>query len=111
MHVWLPIRLLEGEPGAAADIHPQLRYWILTVAQAFLLFKDVNASNWSHVLLENRNSYSTLREHYLKYIKHPELLNQLPLDPLADDPDVGTPSRPHFSSFWSILYIATSLSN
>lgn len=55
--------------------------------KAFLLFKDVNASNWSHVLLENRNSYSTLREHYLKYIKHPELLNQLPLDPLADDPD------------------------
>lgn len=55
--------------------------------KAFLLFKDVNTSNWSHVLLENRNSYSALREHHLKYIKHPELLNQLSLDPLADDPD------------------------
>lgn len=55
--------------------------------KAFLLFEDVDASNWSHVLLENRNSYSALREHHLKYIKHPELLNQLSLDPLADDPD------------------------
>ncbi|KAK7740558.1 hypothetical protein SLS53_005402 [Cytospora paraplurivora] len=55
--------------------------------KAFLLFKDANAANWSHVLLENRNTYSTLREHYLKYIKHPELLNELSLDPLADDPD------------------------
>lgn len=65
----------------------------MVTAQAFLLFKDVNAANWSHVLLENRNSYSALREHYLKYIKHPELLNQLSLDPLADDPDVRAPSQ------------------
>ncbi|KAI3400933.1 hypothetical protein diail_1140 [Diaporthe ilicicola] len=55
--------------------------------KAFLLFKDVSSANWSHVLHENRNSYSSLREHYLKYIKHPELLNELSLDPLADDPD------------------------
>ncbi|ROW12281.1 hypothetical protein VMCG_00447 [Cytospora schulzeri] len=55
--------------------------------KAFLLFKDANAANWSHILLENRNTYSTLRKHYLKYIKHPELLNELSLDPLADDPD------------------------
>ncbi|KAK2605142.1 hypothetical protein N8I77_008005 [Diaporthe amygdali] len=55
--------------------------------KAFLLFQDVNLANWSHVLLENRNSYSSLREHHLKYIKHPELLNELSLDPLADDPD------------------------
>ncbi|ROV98304.1 hypothetical protein VSDG_04460 [Cytospora chrysosperma] len=55
--------------------------------KAFLLFKDANAANWSHVLLENRNTYSTLRKHYLKYIKHPELLNELSLDPLADDPE------------------------
>lgn len=54
------------------------------------MFKDANAANWSHVLLENRNTYSTLRKHYLKYIKHPELLNELSLDPLADDPDVRT---------------------
>lgn len=52
-----------------------------------MLFKDVNAANWSHILLESRNSYSSLREHYLKYIKHPELLTELTLDPLADDPE------------------------
>ncbi|KAJ4391599.1 hypothetical protein N0V93_005218 [Gnomoniopsis smithogilvyi] len=55
--------------------------------KAFLLFKDANAVNWSHVLLENRDTYGALREHYLKYIKHPELLTELSLDPLADDPD------------------------
>ncbi|PSR94246.1 rab-GTPase-TBC domain-containing protein [Coniella lustricola] len=55
--------------------------------KAFLLFKDADAATWSHVLLENRNTYSALREHYLKYIKHPELLTELPLDPLADEPD------------------------
>lgn len=55
--------------------------------KAFLLFKDTNAANWAHVLLEHRTTYSALREHYLKYIKHPELLTQLSLDPLADDPD------------------------
>ncbi|KAF3769848.1 hypothetical protein M406DRAFT_21805, partial [Cryphonectria parasitica EP155] len=55
--------------------------------KAFLLFKDASAATWSHVLLENRNTYSTLREHYLKYIKHPELLTEQSLDPLADDPD------------------------
>lgn len=59
----------------------------LTNLQAFLLFKDANAVNWSHVLLENRDTYGALREHYLKYIKHPEMLTELSLDPLADDPD------------------------
>jgi TBC1 domain family protein 5 len=58
------------------------------LSQAFLLFQNTDAADWSHILLEARNTYSALREHYLKYIKHPELLAELSLDPLADDPDV-----------------------
>jgi len=62
--------------------------------KAFLLFHDAAATNWSHILLETRNTYSTLRDHYLKYIKHPEQLAELSLDPLADDPEVLCHLRP-----------------
>ncbi len=61
--------------------------------KAFLLFQGAPAANWSHILLEGRNTYSTLREHYLKYISHPEQLAELSLDPLADDPEVWRPLR------------------
>lgn len=54
--------------------------------KAFLLFQGTSSSNWSHVLLEARNSYGSLRDQHLKYIKHPEKLNELSVDPLADDP-------------------------
>jgi len=50
------------------------------------------------MLLESRNSYSTLRDHYLKYIKHPEQLAELAVDPLADDPEVCTFPRMAASS-------------
>lgn len=55
--------------------------------KTFLLFQDSAQSDWSHILLEARNSYSSLRDQYLKYIKHPEKLSDLSLDPLADVPD------------------------
>lgn len=55
--------------------------------KTFLLFQDSAQSSWSHLLLEARNSYSSLRDESLKYIKHPEKLSELPLDPLADVPD------------------------
>jgi TBC1 domain family protein 5 len=37
--------------------------------------------------VDARNQYSSLREQYLRYIKHPERLAELSYDPLADDPD------------------------
>ncbi|KLU81272.1 hypothetical protein MAPG_00363 [Magnaporthiopsis poae ATCC 64411] len=55
--------------------------------KAFLLFQAVPAADWSHILLESRNSYSSLRDRQLLYIKHPEKLAELPLDPLADVPE------------------------
>jgi TBC1 domain family protein 5 len=55
--------------------------------KAFLLFQGAASSNWPNILLEARQSYSSLRGQQLKYIKHPEQLKDLPYDPLADDPD------------------------
>jgi TBC1 domain family protein 5 len=54
--------------------------------KSFLLFRGGSPSAWSQALLQKRNTYSSVREQYLKYIERPELLNDLPYDPLADDP-------------------------
>jgi TBC1 domain family protein 5 len=55
--------------------------------KTFLLFQGAAPSDWSQTLLKTRNAYSSVRDQYLKYIKRPELLNDLPYDPLADDPN------------------------
>ncbi|KAI1281355.1 rab-GTPase-TBC domain-containing protein [Xylaria sp. FL0933] len=55
--------------------------------KAFLLNQTTQASNWTHALLESRSSYASLREHFLKYCKHPEYLTAGNSDPLADDAD------------------------
>ncbi|KAI1429239.1 rab-GTPase-TBC domain-containing protein [Xylaria sp. FL1777] len=53
--------------------------------KAFLLNQTTDTSNWAHALLESRSSYASLREHFLKYCKHPEYLTAGNSDPLADD--------------------------
>ncbi|KAI0105420.1 rab-GTPase-TBC domain-containing protein [Nemania sp. FL0031] len=53
--------------------------------KAFLLNQTTHTTNWAHALLESRSSYASLREHFLKYIKHPEYLTAGNSDPLADD--------------------------
>ncbi|KAI5926618.1 rab-GTPase-TBC domain-containing protein [Camillea tinctor] len=55
--------------------------------KAFLLSQDTNAINWSHTLVESRSTYASVRDHFLKYIKHPEYLTAGTSDPLADDVD------------------------
>ncbi|KAI1633747.1 rab-GTPase-TBC domain-containing protein [Biscogniauxia mediterranea] len=55
--------------------------------KAFLLNQTANTINWSHALLESRSTYASLRDHFLKYIKHPEYLTAGTSDPLADDAD------------------------
>ncbi|KAI0024792.1 RabGAP/TBC [Xylariomycetidae sp. FL0641] len=55
--------------------------------KAFLLAQTASTTNWSHALLESRSTYSSLRDHFLKYIKHPEYLTAATADPLADDAD------------------------
>ncbi|KAI3336399.1 RabGAP/TBC [Xylariaceae sp. AK1471] len=53
--------------------------------KAFLLNQTTHTTNWTHALLESRSSYASLRDHFLKYIKHPEYLTAGNSDPLADD--------------------------
>ncbi|KAI0439252.1 rab-GTPase-TBC domain-containing protein [Xylaria telfairii] len=53
--------------------------------KAFLLNQTTHTANWAHALLESRSSYASLREHFLKYSKHPEYLTAGNSDPLADD--------------------------
>ncbi|KAI0603025.1 rab-GTPase-TBC domain-containing protein [Biscogniauxia sp. FL1348] len=55
--------------------------------KAFLLNQTANTINWSHALLESRSKYASVRDHFLKYIKHPEYLTAGTSDPLADDAD------------------------
>ncbi|PTB67452.1 RabGAP/TBC [Trichoderma citrinoviride] len=53
--------------------------------KVFLLSKDGEAS-WSQSLRQKRELYSERRDHFLKFINHPEALAELTIDPLADDP-------------------------
>ncbi|KAI0128947.1 WD repeat domain-containing protein [Xylariales sp. AK1849] len=55
--------------------------------KAFLLGHGASTADWSHALLESRSTYASLRDHFLKYIKHPEYLANVSTDPLADDAD------------------------
>ncbi|KAK6864771.1 hypothetical protein PG995_001299 [Apiospora arundinis] len=55
--------------------------------KTFLLGHGDNTTSWTHALLESRSTYASLRDHFLKYIKHPEYLATVNTDPLADDPD------------------------
>ncbi|OLN93986.1 TBC1 domain family member 5 [Colletotrichum chlorophyti] len=55
--------------------------------KTFLLFQDAEASEWSQRLSELRSFYSDRSTHFLKFIKHPEELAKVAVDPLTDDPD------------------------
>ena len=63
--------------------------------QAFLLFRDAALADGARRLAELRREYAAHQDRFLKYIKHPELLTEVSVDPLADDPDVSLlPYRP-----------------
>ncbi|KAL4873321.1 hypothetical protein BDV12DRAFT_209154 [Aspergillus spectabilis] len=52
--------------------------------KAFLLFENLSRSQWPSKISEARSAYVALKEHFLKYIEHPDDL-QSSIDPLADD--------------------------
>ena len=60
---------------------------ILISIQAFLLYGPLSQISWPKKLSESRTTYSSLREHFLKYIDHPDDLQSV-IDPLADDDNV-----------------------
>ncbi|KAI9166834.1 TBC1 domain family member [Paramyrothecium foliicola] len=55
--------------------------------KAFLLSKEKSWESWHQRLRTSRKGYARQREHFLKYIKHPEALAEVTIDPLADDPE------------------------
>lgn len=60
---------------------------LLTCSQAFLLYGPLSQASWPKKLADSRSAYTSLREHFLKYIDHPNDL-QSAGDPLADDANV-----------------------
>ncbi|CAK7232710.1 hypothetical protein SCUCBS95973_009194 [Sporothrix curviconia] len=56
--------------------------------KTFLLFRDDDAvADRNLNLREAREVYEALRGSYLRFVKHPERLAELTVDPLADDPE------------------------
>lgn len=55
--------------------------------QAFLLFEELDKNEWALKLDESRDAYRALREHFLRFIEHPDDLVST-VDPLADDEQV-----------------------
>ncbi|KAF4459198.1 TBC1 domain family member 5 [Fusarium albosuccineum] len=57
------------------------------ISKTFLLSTAAEGLSWSQALDDGRRLYTGHREHFLKYIKHPEALVELSIDPLTDDPN------------------------
>ena len=52
--------------------------------RAFLLYGPISQASWPKKLLEGRQAYSSLRDHFLRFIDNPDDINSN-TDPLADD--------------------------
>ncbi|ETN45617.1 uncharacterized protein HMPREF1541_09449 [Cyphellophora europaea CBS 101466] len=52
--------------------------------KAFLLYGPVSQASWPKQLADSRGTYTSLRDHFLRFIDHPNDLNSQ-ADPLADD--------------------------
>ncbi|KAL2201321.1 rab-GTPase-TBC domain-containing protein [Corynascus similis CBS 632.67] len=55
--------------------------------KAFLVWRNAPSEQWPELARESRAFYSALCDEHLKFIRHPEQLAALTVDPLADDPD------------------------
>ena len=56
--------------------------------KAFLLFQGLDQSQWAKTLNHSRSGYASLRDHFLKYIDHPDDLDST-VDPLTEDDNVS----------------------
>lgn len=64
--------------------------------QIFLVFKTLDRSSWPTHLSNTRRSYESLRDHYLRAIRHPDEFDSS-VDPLSEHDEVRT------SLFWLSL--------
>ncbi|OJD17794.1 hypothetical protein AJ78_02147 [Emergomyces pasteurianus Ep9510] len=55
-----------------------------SVAQAFLVHRNLDTASWPVQISDSRAAYMSLRDHFLKYIQHPDDLPST-ADPLAED--------------------------
>jgi TBC1 domain family member 5 len=55
--------------------------------QALLLYDNLDLSTWPQRISDSRSAYSSLKDHFLKYIEHPDNLDST-VDPLAEDEEV-----------------------
>ena len=55
--------------------------------KAFLLFENLDRSTWTKTLSDSRSAYTSLREHFLRHIEHPDDLSES--DPLTADETVS----------------------
>ncbi|OAA67743.1 TBC domain-containing protein [Akanthomyces lecanii RCEF 1005] len=55
--------------------------------KTFLLFQETGADSWIQTLRHTRETYTERRDHFLKFIRHPESLAEISSDPLNDDPE------------------------
>ncbi|KAL2271676.1 hypothetical protein VTJ83DRAFT_1047 [Remersonia thermophila] len=55
--------------------------------KAFLLWRNAPPEQWLDLARQSRAAYAALCEQHLAFIRHPERLATLSVDPLADDPD------------------------
>ncbi|KAK3401238.1 RabGAP/TBC [Sordaria brevicollis] len=94
---WEEIMRYSSKPSSYSDLqhairhHPQESPCITGCRSVcwkiLLLFRDSPTEKWAEILSGCRSSYTFIHEKHLRYIKHPELLAEVPVDPLADDPD------------------------
>jgi TBC1 domain family member 5 len=56
--------------------------------QAFLLYGPLSQASWPKQLADSRSTYTSLRDHFLRFIDHPNDINST-ADPLADDSTVS----------------------
>ncbi|KAI9646210.1 hypothetical protein NHQ30_005650 [Ciborinia camelliae] len=56
--------------------------------KTFLLFQSTEITSWVRGLEDSRSAYTSLREHFLRFIEHPNDLGSS-LDPLDDDKHFG----------------------
>jgi TBC1 domain family protein 5 len=62
---------------------------MVTVSQIFLQFRSTDKSAWSTGLGDTRTAYSSLKDHFLKYIERPNEVGSA-LDPLDDDKNASS---------------------
>lgn len=55
--------------------------------RVFLLFQETGTDSWIQTLRHTRETYTERRDHFLRFIRHPESLAEVSSDPLNDDPD------------------------